>query len=283
MSGPNDHAEGFSESAVTRFIYRPLDAVLTSSLRPDASFVARLGAVARPRSSHYDRVGNLARLAAAVLPGPVGRARALLHRPELLPLRAASVQPVGFGTGTTVFLVEGEAGRHVVKVYRRTVGRRSPELIRAAREYRSKYERMAGWFGGLVLPALFLVVHGPLLRRPAVACLQRYVGSRRRDLLGDPDGASVLALARGAEGFRREVVFLARRTREFVERERAFPDILGEGNLVVVEEGGRPRLILLDYGAFDLRRPQGLPVLRRLDSALARLERLARSLGDGAG
>lgn len=266
---------------VTRFLYRPLDAVLTSPLRPPARLAARVLAVGNPRSSHYDRVGNLARLGAALLPGPVAWASTLLHRPAGLPFRCGGVRPLAFGSGATVFLLEGEERLHVLKVYRRTLGLRVPDLVRAAAWYRSKYERVVAWYGGIVLPARYLVVHGPLLGRPAVACVQKYVPGMDRDLLNGRGDEEILAEADADEGLREELERFVIRTLEIHARERAIVDVLGAGNLVVVVEEGRPRLRLCDYGAFDLDGAVPDRVRDRVDGALRRLERLAGRL-DGA-
>jgi hypothetical protein len=265
-------------SLLSRLLYRPLDAVLTSSLRPPAGLAARFLAVGNPRSSHYDRVGHLARLGATLFPGPAAWASARLQRPEGLPFRAGSVRPVAYGSGATVFRLDGEEGPHVLKVYRRTLGLRVPDLVRAAAWYRSKYERVVDWYGDLVLPARYLIVHSPLLGRPGVACVQRYLPGPTRDVLDGRAEEAILAEADRDEGLREEIDRFVLRTLEVHERERAILDLLGTGNLVVVVEEGRPRLRLCDYGVFDLDGALPRRVRERVEVVLLRLERLAGRL-----
>ncbi|MCI0585485.1 MAG: hypothetical protein L0323_01435 [Planctomycetes bacterium] len=252
--------------------------MLTSSLRPPAGLAARVLAVGNPRSSHYDRVGHLARLGATLFPGPAAWASARLQRPEGLPFRAESVRPVAYGSGATVFRLDGEEGPHVLKVYRRTLGLRVADLVQAAAWYRSKYERVVGWYGDIVLPARYLVVHGPLLGRPGVACVQRYLPGMDRDLLDGRPDEEILAEADADEGLREEVERFVDRTLEIHARERALVDILGPRNLVVVLEEGRPRLRLVDYGVFDLAGPLDRRLRERVEAALRRLENLAARL-----
>ncbi|MGH7150483.1 MAG: hypothetical protein ACREIU_07290, partial [Planctomycetota bacterium] len=263
---------------VTRLLYRPLDAVLTATLRPPAKLAEHLLAVGNPRSSHYDRVGHLVRLGATLLPGPVAWASGLLHRPERLPFRARGVRPVAFGSGATVFLLEGEESLQVLKIYRRTLGLQVRDLVRAAAWYRSKYDRVVGWYGEIVLPARFLVVQGPLLGRPAVACVQKYLPGWGRDLLDGRAEEEILAEAGTDEGLREEIERFVLRTLEIAGRERALVDVLGAGNLAVVEERGRLRLRLCDYGVFDLDGALPNRVRERVGVALLRLERLAGRL-----
>ncbi len=265
-------------SLLSRLLYRPLDAVLTSSLRPPAGLAARFLAVGNPRSSHYDRVGHLARLGATLFPGPAAWASARLQRPEGLPFRAGSVRPVAYGSGATVFRLDREDGPYVLKVYRRTLGLRVPDLVRAAAWYRSKYERVVGWYGDIVLPARYLVVHGPLLGRPGVGCVQRCLPGAVRDIFNGRAEEEILAEADADEGLREEIERFVDRTLEVHSREKVLVDVLGAMNLVVVVEEGRPRLRLCDYGTLELDRPLPPRVRRQAEAALLRLEHLAARL-----
>ena len=56
-------------------------------------------------------------------------------------------------------------------------------LVELAGEYRKKYETVASCYAGpheIVAPASFLILQGPLLGRPAVACLQTDIEGERR-------------------------------------------------------------------------------------------------------
>lgn len=267
----------------SQFVLRSLDAALTASLRPRAGTLASLRRVARRRASRYERIGGLVRWAETGLPALEPRLRRALLDPARLPLRAARLALAGFGSGTTVFRLdpaaEGAAPR-ALKIYRRSLGRAPELLANAARRYRQRYRLLCERFGAAVLPAEFLVLHAPLRGAPAVACLQPWLEGPNLDLLGLEDGALLERLA--ADGLEQEFAAFARAALAWRAR-GAFPDLLGRGNLVVARTGATARLLLLDYGLFDLGDATLPPASRAGLEALARrfrtlLERIGRDV-----
>ncbi len=267
------------EDLRTRFVYRSLDAVLTAPLRSRKPRLQHLRGVVSPRSTNYDRVGSLVRLVDAIVPGTDRAASRLLFRPDLLPLRSERVLLLGSGSGATVFLLESERRRCVVKAYRRTIGRSRESLVELAAEYRDRWKAIASWYEGpydVVAPARYLILHGPLLGQPAVACVQPYFGGEKRDPFTDFEDGELPRLMREDEGLGEQLRWFARRTLDLRAARGQCIDLLGARNLVVTRDRDRGpfQLKLIDYGIFDLRPLEGAsPAAHsRLASLLDRME-----------
>src|SRR6185503_17576284 len=182
------------------------------------------------------------------------------------------VELAGHGTAATVFRLRAPEGRatHVLKVYRWTLGQPLALLVQMSRRHRARYLSLCEWFGESVLPAHFLVLNGPLRGLPAAACVQESIEGAT-DLLALPDEELLRRVSSRPEA-RAEFIAFARRALE-MRGCGSFPDLLGRGNLLLVEPAGRIRLV--DYGLVDLRlgapgRPDGAldAVARRLESLL---------------
>ena len=100
---------------------------------------------------------------------------------------------------------------------------------------------------------------------------------RARDLLALPD-VELLALLRARPELAADFADLARGALALAAR-GLFADLLGRGNLLLVEEPGPARVRLIDYGLFDLR--SSAPELPRaaLREAERRLATLLAELG----
>lgn len=271
------------EAVRTRLLYRSLDALVTAPLRTQRPFSENLRSVLSPRSSNYDRVGSSVALLDAVLPGAARRASRLTCRFDGLPLRSERIRLIGYGSGATVFLVEEGRRRYVLKVYRKTLGASPGHLPALAGTYRRRYELFRTWYGGmpeLVWPAQYLVMRGPIRRRPAVACLQAFIEEETADLLNGFGADALGALLEGSERLRRQFLYLARRTLDVCRSQRLCPDFLGEKNLSIVGSGLRRRLCFIDYGVFDLAAGDRRSVAARdrLESSIERIRSLAEQL-----
>ena len=278
---PPSPAERRSERAVrrerrrSRLVLRSLDAALTAPLRPDGGGFERLRRALRPKSAHYERVGDLVRLALGAAPGLEPRLAGALLDTARLPFPDARLELAGFGSGATVFRLQpstSAAGPMALKVYRRTLGRDPQHLAGAARRYRERYRRLRTAFGELVLPAEFVVLHAPLKGVAAVASVQPWLPGPLHDVLGLDDAELLARLARHdlgapfAEFLRRVLAWHA---------QGPFPDLLGRGNLVMAEDGARARLWLIDYGIFHpWDSPASGAARIRLDALVRRLRYL---------
>ncbi|MHC4415222.1 MAG: hypothetical protein ACYS0G_08060 [Planctomycetota bacterium] len=283
------------ETVRSRLLYRSLDAVVTASLRPRRELAAHLRSVLSPRSSNYDRVGSLVNALDVIAPGIARRASNLIRRPIQLPFCAQSIEPLAYGSGATVFLVEGGPRRRVLKIYRQSLGAGGQRLGALVTMYRGKYETIRSWYEGLpnlVWPAEFLVVPGPILGRPAVACVQDYIGEDARDFFRGFSDGELAAVLGASDELRRQFLLFAGRTLDVYRSRRLCADFLGEKNLAIVDNGGGCRLRLIDYGVFDLdAADRRTPIIQgRIRECIDRIRALAQHLaaadragGDGAG
>ncbi|MBE0528829.1 MAG: pantoate--beta-alanine ligase, partial [Thermoleophilia bacterium] len=80
----------------------------------------------RPRRS-FDRVAAAVNVVDRLLPGSADALARRLADTAPLALAATAIEAVDFGSGGTVFRVETPAGPHALKVFRRSLGERTPE------------------------------------------------------------------------------------------------------------------------------------------------------------
>ncbi|MHC4082300.1 MAG: hypothetical protein ACYS15_04455 [Planctomycetota bacterium] len=270
------------ETVRSRLLYRSLDAVVTAPLRPRRTLGAHLRSVLSPRSTNYDRVGSLAGIVDAIAPGTARRAGALICRRTELPFRTDRVELLAYGSGATVFVAEAGSRRRVLKIYRRSLGVSAERLQALLAEYQDKYDTIRAWYegdAGLVWPAEFMVLPGPILGRPAVACVQEHIGDEARDFFRGFTDEELAAALNGSDELRRQFLFFAERTLHVCRSHRRCPDLLGEKNLSIVGRGGGRRLRLIDYGVFDLGDGRRAAVRERVGAYLDRIGSLAQHLG----
>lgn len=245
---------GLVDYVRSRLFYRSLDAAMTASLRPRRGLGPNLRTLLSPRSSNYDRVGSLVNTLDGIVPGTARWVTRRIYRPIRPPFPADRIELLAFGSGSTAFRAHTQTGDKVVKFYRKSLGvgaRRLPEVVRTFRE---KYETVSGWYEstpGLVWPAEFSVLDGPILGRPALACVQDYVAGEMRDFFLDFSEDELADTMSRSDGLREEFLAFARRTMAVYESEHRCADFIGHNNLTVVGGGDRPRLHLIDYGIFD--------------------------------
>jgi hypothetical protein len=248
-------------------IYKAADAVLTAPLREAEPLNATLHTMLQPRSANYERVAALVRTADHLWPGVADRLSHSLLRRGNLPLAAATSETIrllGYGSGSTVFLLERAAAPGqpplVLKVYRRSLGH-SPEMLqRIAHFFTAKYRTVQHWYGesgptatrNLVPPASYFLLNSPLLGTAAVGMLQPYIGGQKRDLFEDFTADQLLDLLRADAHLCRQFRFFARRTLEFYWAENCCVDFLGRENVMLNEQDGGWRLLVLDYGIFNV-------------------------------
>lgn len=272
----------------SRFVYKPLDALLTAGLRPKRSAASDLLCIGRIRSANYEKVASAANLIDAVLPGTARRILSYLLRPARLPVTATRVHLLGFGSGATVFLLDVPAEQPasiVLKVYRRSLGKRLAALIEQAEALRGKHKMLSAWYArcDVVVPVWYTIVHGPLLGLPGVACFQPYIDGEKLDIFEDVSDDDLIKLIKEDELLRKAFADFVRRTIELMESKGLCPDLTGRGNLLLFEKEGRRGLRLIDYGIFDLagRKNIGARAYGRLTERVGRLERICKAIDDG--
>jgi hypothetical protein len=267
-----------------RPFYKLLDAVATAPLRAQRRLKHRLWQLLSPRSSNYDRVAAVVHVCNRFAPGVATRWSSRLLRYDTLPFAAAFFTPHAFGTGATVFRVEGSGQPRILKVYRRTLGQDRAQLLGWARYYRQKYATVCRWYGGgplHVVPASYLVLNAPLLAAPAVGKLQPYVEAPMKDLFLDFSNAELLALAEEEPDLRAQLRYFCRQTLAIATSEGRCLDFVGRDNVSLSAEApGKHRLIILDYGVFDLaeKRVKAPEAFKRVMHRLRRLETLLQAI-----
>lgn len=259
-----------------------LDAAMTASLRPRRRLGDQVRCVLSPRSTGYERVAAVVNAVDSVIPGAARRATAIICRDLNLPFSAERVEMLAFGSGATVFLARCNGAAKVVKVYRRTIGARRDHMPGLLQRYRDQYEEVRGIYSGapgVVWPADFMVIGGPILDRPAVACVQEYIDGGLRDFFGDFSQEQALATIEGSDELRRQFQAFAGPTLRLYQEHARCPDFLGHHNLAVAGEGRQSRLRLIDYRLFEVPAGGRSRALReRLDRCIQRIESLAEAL-----
>lgn len=266
-----DYTARFLAALRSQIWYKALDAIVTAPTRPASSLGADLQAALRPRQANYDRVGALVAAVDHLLPGAAERAGRLLLRPEALGLRYDRCELLAYGSGGTVFLLTSATGQTVLKIYRRSLGLREPELTALAAEFRGKYDTVSAWYNSdrfrLVLPSSFAILHSPLRRVPALASLQRYIAPPHRDLFTAFGRGDLALLASVDEQFGQQLThFVASTLRVYEEAARCL-DFVGAENVIVVPGEAGNQLLIHDYGVFDLR-----DLAQRSPATVARVE-----------
>ena len=258
------------EEANSRYIWKSGDALLTAQLGGNGKerFKRREDAGGRG----YRRVQHVLNALTRILPRTVEHYRRRLFDPRLFPFVADSVTLLGFGSGVTVFLMRAardRTGPHVLKIYRESLGRRVESLQTMVRERRATYERLTAWYDGcsVLLPTQFLVLHGPLGARAAVACVQPYVDGPHTDIFEDLQERELLELLTTHPRLNAQFRLFVERSLQAVEREGACVDMVGRDNVVITGDGDQCRLVLLDNGFYDfarkaIRSPAALAELR---------------------
>jgi len=264
-----------------RWLWRPLDAFLTA---PIAHTVpnAPVSELVRAASPTYRRAQHFLNAVTRWLPSSIELCRRRLWQPGRLPFAAEDVSLISFGSGTTVFLLQspGQAKHdaRVLKVKRKTLGKRLEAQLQFVKDARAKYDRVQGWYDGcsIVLPAEFLILHGPLLSGAAVCCVQPYVGCDYVDVLHDLSEAELLQLLRRHPRLQAQFRLFVERTVSAAKKDGACIDLLGRNNVVVTRDGKEPRLVLLDNGIYEFRSkmkesPAALAVLSNMLMYLQRV------------
>lgn len=261
----------------SRLLYRSLDAAMTASLRPRRPLAANLRTLVSPQVYNYDRVASLVNAFDGIVPGTARWVTRRIYRPIRPPFPAERVELFAFGSGSTAFRAHTETGDMVIKFYRKSLGVSARRLPRVVRRFREKYEIVSEWYEatpGLVWPAEFVLLDGPILGRPALACVQEYIAGEMRDFFRDFSEDEFAEMLSSSDGLREEFLEFARQTLAVYESQRMCADFIGHNNLTVVAGSDRPRLHLIDYGLFDFDEPTG-----RVRSNRPHLERFLTRIG----
>jgi hypothetical protein len=280
--GPGDPA---ARRALGELWLRLLDAAVTAQARRRRPGMHPARALLAARRG-FDRAAATVSLVDRLLPGSAGALARRLTSAAPLALAATAIEPLDFGSGTTVFRLATPAGPRVLKVFRRSLGRPLGEQRAVAAHYAGRHRTVSGWYAevaGLVAPSAYLILPGPILGRPVAAVVQPFLAGRRRCFFGDLDSAEALGLLSADPALAQQFRGFGRVTLECWRRGERCLDLVGRENLMLVETEGRARLAIVDCGVFEL------PAVRReaparyaaLGERIAGLESLLARLGPG--
>jgi hypothetical protein len=284
LTGARETSGWSLESLRSRVFFKMMDAALTARLEPRQATGRLLLAILSVRSSHYKRVASTINLADQVIPGTSQRLSDALVSADKLPLAIENFRLMSYGSGSTVFLLDTYAGQMVLKIFRRSLGKQGRSLLNIADEFQAKYRTIVGWFNEadiqLVPPALFLILHGPLLRKPAAATLQPFIHGKKKDLFQDYRDDELLAIFESDPSLGRQFVFFAQKVLDVAAAEGRCMDFIGRDNVLLVEDQAGCSLAVIDNGIFNLEhiRKNNPHIYQQIQAYLERLGRLLHTL-----
>ena len=268
----------------TRLLYKSLDAAMTACLRPQQQRRDYLQALLNLNTSNYERVAVWINLMDTLFPGFARRISARLYQNSRFPLAGEEMLLMSYGSGSTVFLIKRPEANWVLKIYRRSLGKKEKNLAQIAGIFKTKYETVRAWYNNgridLVPVAQFLILHGPIFSSPAAAVLQAYIYGEKRDFFLDYSNEELLHLMDNDQELRTQFLFFAEQTLNVYKHYGLCVDFLGRENLMLVKNNGRHQLKVVDNGIFnlDLLRGSTPVVYGRLTSRLERVRGLQREL-----
>ena len=239
----------------SKFFYKSLDAVLTAPLRPRQKKRDYVRTVLDFGASNYDRVAAGTNLVNAIIPGSVKKISAPLRNTAGFPLPDVEVELMSYGSGSTVFLLKQPGKKWVLKVYRRSLGKKGQSLDQIANHFKTKYQKVCSWYNDgfdLVPPAHFLLINGPIFGSPAAAVLQKFIDGRKHDLFLDFTDEDILHLMEKNSNLLEQFLYFIKKTLSIFESYNKCFDFLGRENLMLVKNNDNYRLLVIDYGIFHI-------------------------------
>lgn len=263
-----------------------LYAVLLSSLQPDEASSVGRPSVGNSYRSRYNRAISIVHLVDRVIPGVANRLSRSIYNNSFFPWEPVSSELIARGSGAAVFKLNWGNGAKVLRIYRRSLGHSTDRLLRVAAYYKNRYRILLNWYGGplnLMPPIDFLVLRGPRLVGSVAASLQPYIHGQKQDLFEDFTDDELLQLLREKPFVRGQFLFFARQILRQWKEEKMCLDILGNQNVMLVNQGGTFRLCLPDVGIFEFetlirRHPKRIPEIEKRMDRLAHLFRLTNEL-----
>lgn len=236
-------------------VSRTLDLLITTRLVPKQGTLAHLRRMLDARARKRDRLVSMISLGDAVIPGVTSYLSSVLCNTRNIPLNAVSTELIGYGSGTTVFLIRTPGSSIVLKVVRRSLGKQLRDLITLAREFRGKHDIVSSLYGndsGIILPAQFLVLRSPVAQTCAAAIIQPYMGSNTKDLFKDFSDQELVSLLHCHDHFRMQFVHFCEKTISLYSERNQVLDLIGSKNVMLVNHKHDPGIVVIDYGMFDV-------------------------------
>jgi len=268
-------------------LLRALDAAITAPLRPKISFADHVKILLSTKSRNFDRMSSLVNVIDKAFPGLAICLYRSLCSSIRIPFDNTSIELINYGTGATVFLLHVGGEHKVLKVYRRSLGKRLEGVLAVANEFSRKHEFLSSCYNrgfNIVTVSEFLILNGPILGIPAAAILQPYIHGNKRDIFGEFSDDDVVRLMRDHEHLRKQFITFVEQTVELFSKGEMCFDVLGADNLMLVEQCGDLRLVVVDNGIFDLAaiRKRSPALYSRLEERIARMKDLLEKITSDA-
>ena len=229
-------------------------AILLSPLQAKQTTFVRSKSTPPPSNSRYKRAISVVSLVDRIIPKASDGLSRLMYKDNRFPWSVVDIDLAAFGAGTAVFKVDWKRGNKALRISRRSLGKSLHGALEIARYYKKNYETVRSWYGGsagLVLPMDFLVLYGLPSSNPVAASLQPYIHGQKQDPFNDFSDDEFIALLERNETLRKQFVYFARQTIGQWEGQESCFDLLGNQNLMLVNEEGNYRLWIADVGIFD--------------------------------
>ncbi len=261
-------------------------AIMLLPLQAKQTTLARSESTLYQYKSRYKRTISVVRLVDRVIPRASDRLSRLMYKNNHFPWSAVDIDLAAFGSGSAVFKVNGQGDDKALRIYRRSLGKSLPGVLEIARYYKRNYETVHSWYGGsagFVLPMDFLVLYGLPFSNPVAASLQPYIHGLQQDPFEDFSEDELIRLLQRNERVSEQFIYFARQTISQWEGQKRCFDLLGNQNLMLVNQGGNYRLCIADVGIFDLdviakKHPQKMEKIKQRMDRLVCLSELAKQI-----
>lgn len=260
----------------SRLILRLADAAVVAQTY-DGGGVRELLRLQRhlPRHARSSRLALLFATAGWLAPGGVTAVIPRLYRFDAGPWPESAIELVGHGSRGTVYLIVRNSLLMAVKTYRHSWGMPLEAQLRLLEVHRREHELVTTWYNRtheVVVPALHLVMNGPLLGAPVAGALQAYVIGTKKDLLRDFTDDDLAQLFADHELVRRQFSEFAHKTLECFYGGEVCHNFMGRDNLMLVKNSEGMSLKIVDGGVSELEHIRRVPA--RHDALRRQVERL---------
>lgn len=217
-----------------------------------------LGDLLKPGKSRYEWMVSALKVIDSIIPKTIrGNIRNEYgFATDNIPFNANDYQvgkKLGSGGENSVFLLSSQKNNlpsYVLKINHLSHFENNPnKLLKAGMEQKKEYEEIKDKFAeveGLVPQENYLILHGIKNKKPALAMIQPFMGDNLRDLFNDFEKDELLNVIEKNPSFKKQLtsfVGVILSNGDLIDREI---DILGSNNVIVINDNGEEKLIMLD-------------------------------------
>lgn len=176
-------------------------------------------------------------------------------RSDKLPFHGVSPEMFFRSGENSIFLVERQGSKKtsqdikVLKINRESMGLNSESLLRIAKRIGGEYKKIKAWYRdipGFVPNENTLIVQSHFLSRPAAATVQEFIPGEKRGIFEDFSEEELAETIEKDALLRQNFISFAKTTLEIYERDSETIDLVGARNVVITQDAGKSKLVLLD-------------------------------------